>query len=145
MNIRTHSYIKLYLVFLICSCFAFHFSLSCSCIPPKNPREELNTSSAVFSGRVIMINQVSEIEKQVKFCIKDIWKGTVSKYYQVKTCVNSACCGFDFEFGKTYLVYAHRQEGRLWVSLCSRTKNINYADEDLNALPVPIYSNNPEC
>jgi hypothetical protein len=46
-------------------------------------------------------------------------------------------CGYEFEEGKRYLIYAHAPgKGAFWVTFCSRTRPIEMAAEDLNFLRV---------
>src|SRR5690606_22193376 len=56
---------------------------------------------------------------------------------------SSAACGYTFEKNTSYLVYARESEGRLHVSLCSRTRPMAEAADDLvvlgaGATPVHI-------
>jgi hypothetical protein len=48
----------------------------------------------------------------------------------VTTCGNGACCGYFFETGQAYVVYATGEGKALDVSLCSRTRPLaDNADE----------------
>ncbi len=59
-----------------------------------------------------------------------VWKGEIYETMFIRTAWSSASCGFEFAQGDHYIVYA--REG--WASLCSRTKSIDKASEDLMAL-----------
>ena len=50
------------------------------------------------------------------------------------TCSNSACCGYEFRKGESYLVYAGGQPEALSASLCSRTRPLAQADDDIAVL-----------
>jgi hypothetical protein len=63
---------------------------------------------------------------------------------EVVTAVSSATCGYNFEVGKSYLVYAGTFDGKLNVSLCSRTALIDQAGEDLQALGLGATPVNPK-
>jgi hypothetical protein len=56
------------------------------------------------------------------------WKGIAEKNVVVHTASDSAACGFNFEVGESYLVYAYRtgEEGAkdrtLATNICTRTR-----------------------
>jgi hypothetical protein len=54
-------------------------------------------------------------------------------------------CGYDFQLGETYLVYANNEEGAdyYFTSTCMRTKRLSDAGEDLGYLY--FYKNQPEA
>jgi hypothetical protein len=54
-------------------------------------------------------------------------------------------CGYDFQLGETYLVYANNEEGAdyYFTSSCMRTKRLSDAGEDLGYLY--FYKNQPEA
>ncbi len=53
-------------------------------------------------------------------------------------------CGYDFQIGETYLVYANDEEGAdyFFTSTCMRTKRISDAGDDLAYLY--FYKNQPD-
>jgi hypothetical protein len=57
----------------------------------------------------------------------------------------SGDCGYDFQIGETYLVYANNEEGTdyFFTSTCMRTKRLSDAGEDLAYLY--FYKNQPEA
>jgi len=57
----------------------------------------------------------------------------------------SGDCGYDFQIGETYLVYANDEEGAdyFFTSICMRTKRLSEAGEDLAYLY--FYKNQPEA
>jgi hypothetical protein len=57
----------------------------------------------------------------------------------------SGDCGYDFQIGETYLVYANDEEGAdyFFTSTCMRTKRISDAGDDLGYLY--FYKNQPEA
>ena len=108
---------------------------------PPPPKEALASSAAVFEGTVIDVREAQghgqgqlsiEVDLQVDRRFKDAEADTVT----VITPESSAACGYGFEVGETYLVYADQSNdsGQLLVSLCSRTARIEDADDDLTAL-----------
>lgn len=113
---------------------------ACSCLPPGPPRDALATSDAVFAGKVVKlsaplgdaVNSVDPVS--VTFEVSQSWKGAPAQTVVVKTASSSASCGFNFEQGREYLVYAETADGELQAGLCSRTQALATAAEDLAAL-----------
>ena len=113
---------------------------ACSCIPPRPPLEALERADAVFAGEVVSISEPKGLfgswmasstdPVTVEFRVSAVWKGESYETMLLETAWSSASCGFDFVPGDRYIVYA--RDG--WVSLCSRTKNIDKASEDITAL-----------
>lgn len=107
---------------------------ACSCIPPGSPQDALNASDAVFSGTVERV-AFSGGENRVLVDVSRVWKGPSYDAMMVSTAVSSAACGYNFNPGEDYLVYASTQDdGDLSVSLCSRTARLQDAQEDVAAL-----------
>jgi hypothetical protein len=114
--------------------------LACTCVPPPAPTAALEDAAAVFSGKVVQIKKhkpagdiFSAVE--VVFRVDEAWKGVGKKTVTVFTSSQSAACGYGFSKGHTYLVYASgNSRGRLSTSICSRTKRLKDAREDLDAL-----------
>ncbi|MBA4496027.1 hypothetical protein ACFO25_15705 [Paenactinomyces guangxiensis] len=109
---------------------------ACSCVVPGPLEEELAESSAVFSGKVIRIDEnKAKLKKEVVFKVNEIWKGVNETQIVVETPNQSGACGFDFVEGQEFLVYARANaDGKLKTTICSRTKAMSAAKEDLNAL-----------
>ena len=119
----------------------FDYSKACSCVGGATPLEAMKDAVAVFAGKVQWVKRTPEHVNVVRFCVLDIWKYKIARYYQVRTEEESAACGFDFQPGEYYIVYTYRgSDGKLWAGLCSRTKHIDDADEDYDELPFPIKS-----
>jgi hypothetical protein len=120
---------------LLCTIFVAPDALACSCIPPGPPADELQKAAAVFAGEVVrMTGGEGEGTVTVTFRVSKVWKGPQERTLVVTTPGSSASCGVSFEEGKSYLVYAHGEEGELMVNLCSRTAALSDATEDLAAL-----------
>jgi hypothetical protein len=66
--------------------------------------------------------------------VDKVWKGELGKTQLVYTARDGASCGFGFEKGKEYLVYAYSDNDRLVTSMCDRTKLISNAAGDLSLL-----------
>jgi hypothetical protein len=135
---------------------------------PGLPVDEFSGSAAVFTGRVIGVssnsNPVISIfarmlaklgqypsffyrylysENVVTFEVLKSWKMVNTTRVTVLTGSGGGDCGFSFDIGSVYLVYAYHpygdQANGLGASTCSRTNEITYATEDLsylNTLPT---------
>jgi len=134
---KTLIFFLLLFVFLV---FSADTTFACSCIPAKSIAQELEQSTAVFSGKVIEIKRHKEaktifVTVEVIFSVEKAWKGMERKTVSVFTSSNSASCGYNFRKNRTYLVYAHGDtEGNLSTSICSRTKRVKDASKDLDEL-----------
>ena len=116
---------------------------ACSCLAPPPPLEALDGSSAVFTGRVVKSSPGFYFDRfaSVEFEVETVWKGSVTSTTFVYVWPEVACGYGRFRLGEDYLVYAYRDafphdEGDdiLFVSLCSRTRPFEYAEEDLQEL-----------
>lgn len=112
---------------------------ACSCAPVVAPDKALVQAAAVFLGKAVKVESPSSQpiggEVHVKFQVDRFWKGVASRDVVVGTWSNGAMCGYGFQEGENYLVYAHiDSQGRLQTSLCSRTRLEADADEDLSVL-----------
>jgi len=137
-----------------------NISYACSCAEPYPVKEELERSSAVFSGKVVEIvdeNKNKLIQSSadpiaVRFEVNETWKGQSQTQLLVYTERSSASCGYEFDLNKEYLVYASEVNGELKVSFCSRTKLLSTAITDIQELgkgekpikQVPVDSTNDE-
>lgn len=109
---------------------------ACSCMPPGPPATELMQSSAVFAGRVINISQPAIISSSadpttVTFAVSSVWKGPTTQTIVVETSRDSASCGYPFAQDQEYLVYARSDGALLTASLCSATKPLSEAQNDI--------------
>lgn len=112
---------------------------ACSCIAPPPPKKALEKAAAVFSAKVTEVTK-SPKHFAVTFEIASTWKGTEGKTVTVHTALNSAACGYNFEKGKSYLVYCYKTPkgsdaaAGLWTNICTRTKPMDRAKDDLKEL-----------
>lgn len=115
---------------------------ACTCAP-TTPKQSFESSSAVFSGGVIDVvgqetgsNEPVSSNEPVKviFEVSKVWKGKVEQQLVVTTPASEASCGYSFQEGEEYLVYAYAQEAELQTNLCSGTKPLSEAQADLAVL-----------
>jgi hypothetical protein len=109
---------------------------ACSCNINPSPQQSLEKSGAVFSGKVLRVNRpmIDTGHNRVTIAVKEIWKGDIYEEITIYTPAQSPMCGYDFEEGKEYLIYANEWKDTLTVSLCSRTQLLSAATEDLQDL-----------
>jgi hypothetical protein len=65
--------------------------------------------------------------------VSEVWKGPKQQTVEITTASNGAMCGYSFEEGREYLVYAYGGQD-LKVDLCSETKLLSKAGADLALL-----------
>jgi hypothetical protein len=145
--------------FILCSLILLSFMVvntesahACSCVIPGAPDVELARSTAVFSGRVVARDEpggliVSSADPvEVTFEVYAVWKGPAYSTITITTARSGASCGYVFEEGEQYLVYADGSADNLTVSMCSRTQPLEWAEEDLAALGegTTALAENPE-
>lgn len=115
-------------------------AFACTCAPPESPTDELERSTAVFAGKVAALEARSGLVTssadpvRVTFRGYTVWKGPQHDMLTLTTARSSISCGYEFEAGREYLVYAYGEENDLQVSLCSRTRPLTLAAVDLIAL-----------
>jgi hypothetical protein len=103
-------------------------SFACSCPVPIEPLKKqvqsaFSSADTVFSGEVIEIKEspTDKYSLLVKFKVAKSWKGESKNEITITTAKENAMCGYSFETGKTYLVYANGQNEDLFTTNCSRT------------------------
>ena len=106
---------------------------ACSCAPLPSPTEALAEAIAVFSGQVTDI-QPSQGRLDITFTVDQQWKGEGEETIVVQTPTSTAMCGYGFEVGESYLVYAREHRGRLQTNQCSRTALLSQATDDVSEL-----------
>jgi hypothetical protein len=115
---------------------------ACSCLAPGEETVMQQVSRAKNDALVVFTGKVLEIVKKpgsssvvVKFRAEKSWKGNVSRRINISTGENSALCGFNFEVGKSYLIYAQGTNATdLQTNICTRTAGLTNAKADLKVL-----------
>ena len=115
---------------------------ACSCIPFGNESvaQQVNKAKtdarAVFSGKVLEVIKKPEIYQTiVKLRVDNSWKGNLSKEVTVLTGSDSALCGYNFEVGQSYLIYANGADANnLQTNICTRTAKFSQAKADVKVL-----------
>jgi hypothetical protein len=131
--------------------FAFpHEAWACSCEGGGPPCQSVFQVDAIFAGTVSGLAALpdddlpplrpgeSRIPRQLRVDFVDVqgYRAVQGTSISVLTPGSGASCGYAFKQGQRYLVYAMRQANgtELVTSICSRTRLLVEADEDLRFL-----------
>ncbi|MGI2328546.1 hypothetical protein [Planococcus sp. YIM B11945] len=84
---------------------------ACSCVPPSENEDERARATVVFSGKVASVREQESPDdypsKRVVFDVTQMFKGAKEPQLVIRTGWGSGDCGFEFEEGREYKVYAH--------------------------------------
>lgn len=100
---------------------------ACTCVYDPNPK--FPTDDLIFLGTVTSMQLGAYPDSPypgryftVRFSITEGLKGTQRSEVEVLTPEQSSTCGYPFQTGFSYLVFAHQEEGRFFTSHCSATR-----------------------
>ena len=115
---------------------------ACSCersFGEPDYRHALRNVDAVFSGEVLEIQELRSLGlRLVVFNSESSWSGVKASPVFVFTGTGGGDCGYSFEVGKTYIVWAIRNEsGELNTSICSFTVPLAAGGDQLAQLGKP--------
>jgi len=138
-------------------------ALACMCLEPPPPQEAMEKAGAVFSGRCVKVERVEQETPYGKLPklravleVKAAWKGLQGKpsadgeamrphTVEVWTGSGGGDCGFGFQEGKSYLVYAYvGEDGAMSTDICTRSQETGLARGDLEALGAPVWAGGGE-
>ena len=111
---------------------------ACSCMGVPIQRY-ISSSDAVFSGEVVDLQKGASASRMfgpsdtVTLRASEVWKGPQRETLEVSTPSQGSACGYAFEEGQEYLVYAYGKQD-LKVDACGGTTHLSKADEDLALL-----------
>jgi hypothetical protein len=111
---------------------------ACSCLGPIVTCNHFWKVEYVFEGTVRAIDRVASRwigseEYLVSLDVHRTWKGVDGAQVEVLTDTQETACGFNFQQGGRYLVFASRRptDGKIGVSSCGPTKEIGKAAADV--------------
>lgn len=108
---------------LIAVLFGVHAPVSvvhaCSCVQATRA-EQFDNANVVFLGTVENVSS-DGWSQSVDFLVHETLKGDIDENVTVTTGMGGGDCGFDFMFGKPYVVYAYEEGGKLGTGICSGT------------------------
>lgn len=142
------------LTFILTAVFVPQQAHACSCAPYESTEDAYEAADAVFVGEVTDFegsNGNSIDNRDVEFSIEQVFKGDTNIEQTLETPSDSAACGYNFEEGESYLVFANRwgeeTVGPLTVSLCSMTQLKSEADgviDELEGITAPTSPTEPQ-
>ena len=107
---------------LFCAVLALPFpGRACDCALLPGPAEALAKAAAVFRGTVVELGGVVDSRIRATFDVETVWKGPQAEVLGVSTGEHEAMCGFPFEMGREYLVFAFGEPEDLMTNICMRT------------------------
>lgn len=110
---------------------------ACTCAPSPPTLTAVAEASAVFAGTIVDTTPPSTPtgEMVARVTVETVWKRSRTEtVVEVHTPASSAACGLSFVPGAKWLIYANEIDGNLSAALCSRSKLMTSAQEDLAAL-----------
>ena len=119
---------------------------ACSCLTvgpgEADYRQALGSAEAVFRGTVREVQELTSLGLRiVVFDADAAWAGIKAERVFVFTGNGGGDCGFSFEVGKAYVVWAKRDDWRfpdeLSTSICSFTAPLESATDQLAQLGKP--------
>jgi hypothetical protein len=115
-------------------------AVACSCMSSGPPCQAAFQVDAVFIGtvrsidlrKVPMDGMATPVDRRmVHIAVERVVRGVEGTVVDVWTGMGGGDCGFDFKAGERYVVYAWRRDGALTTGICSRTRLLSDAAEDL--------------
>lgn len=125
---------------------------ACSCAGSASPCDSFGAGSVIFAGTVKQrssvtsepftvrnlnggTEQLTESLYEFVLSVAEPIAGVDEAEISVRTATDTAACGYPFEMGKSYLVYASRgPDGKFHTGICSRTRPLDAATNDLALL-----------
>ena len=101
-------------------------ALACSCIPPRPDKEAIKDAAAVFTGTMVEadVAEPGFTPGTWTFAVDSVFKGVDADRVEVTSHTQSAACGLIFKEEKRYVVFAHRENGKLQTNSCTNTRPI---------------------
>jgi len=112
-------------------------SEACSCSEPEPPPEALAGATAVFTGRILAAEPDGGNGYAYTIEVHAVWKGPLAATVVVATS-EIGMCGLWMPEGSAFLVYALGGETALTTNNCTRSRPLEFASEDLEALGEPL-------
>ena len=111
---------------------------ACDCITSGKPCHDYWGAAAVFTGTVVYSSRINikrgeyeDTQRLVRFNIEQAFRGVRADEVEVMTGLGESDCGYGFQLGGRYLVYAYEDGDKLSTSICSRTRPLSEAADDL--------------
>ena len=116
---------------------------ACSCVVGVPLCEMFWKRDVVFAGEVLDVTTIPNAEgflpdRLVRLRVLESWRGAVGNTVELTTGSGAGDCGYGFKRGVRYLVYAHGSVGALRTSVCSGTRPLAEAGDDLAYLKTAL-------
>lgn len=112
-----------------------HAADACDCArSPPLDAAEIARYDVIFEGTARTIVVAPEWGQRVLLKVHRVWRGEVGSHATVLSYESRFGCGYDFDIGAPYLVFAKLKDGKLEVPSCSHTSWMPLADDRLAAL-----------
>jgi len=116
--------------------------MACTCAAPATAAAGLQRSVAVFRGKVTAIHRPfwdwrglsTSGSQRVSFEVSKQWKGPPATNVDVTTRLSGEACGFPFAKNHEYLVCVVSEPKDLQTGICTGTKNVNEAGQEMRQL-----------
>ena len=128
-------------------------SNACSCAGSESIKEAYSESDIVFIGTVVSIKKVKAnsdslvnalgifYQNEVTVATNTSFKGTPSSLQTIITGIGHGDCGFRFQEGEQYIIYATSKgvyseikQSNFQTNICDRTNTIDELSEDIAQL-----------
>ena len=127
-----------FLMVVVMSAMAAPLCWACTC-PYQTKKENAKGADVIFTGKVVKVETKDDGESvTTRFRLGKVYKGQAKRFTNVFT-DNGSTCGFLFEKGEKYTVFAHLNDGKKTTNTCSGTKrgSINPDNYDLGKPYAP--------
>ena len=109
-------------------------ALACTCAPNPPVPEAVERSTRVFLGTVTAIERHDGLLQHVTFQVTEHFKGSRVPSVVIENHASGPMCGYPFQEGGRYIVYARGERGALTTTSCSRTTMVVQPGSDLEVL-----------
>lgn len=126
---------------------------ACTCIVGEPFITYVTGADAILTGKVISQEEGGTPDQgiyAIPFDIKvtKVWKGANQPTVTIAT--SNSMCGYPFEVGKEYLIFANVEDGQLYADSCSRSQPFETAERDIALLdtlfsPSPLLAFHPSA
>ncbi len=128
-------------VFLTCLASTAREAQACTCAL-STLDQQLESADYAFAGTVLEIATVKDTSTSRSFlsatiAVEKVWKGNVPAEFEVWTWMSSASCGYGFEIGSKFVLYAfepYNTINHVYTHICTRNKRYEQAAKDLSKL-----------
>jgi hypothetical protein len=139
------------LAMIVFATIAFGEAEACSCGVGRGPACQEAWRESVDSVLLVRVDKIEASQGKVgtprgamgitvgggllrvTVAVEESYRGASAKTVELYTAASSAACGFAFQQGERYLIYAWMtKDAQLMVDLCSSTRPAKYAEEDIS-------------